>query len=255
MSAQGNWEFKFSLSESAGGKVVELSPEEAELMLLNKLSAAKDDPEDALWQLARFYSQTKQHELALDYLRQVMDLQGDTDSKAASVLAMGQTMEQAGDYQAAVRYYREAFALEPVHTRTWYFINNNLGFSLNTLGKFDEGEQFCRAAIKIDGQRPNAFKNLGIALRARGEFAEAAQCFIQATRTDASDPRATKLLEELLTQRPELGLATELEYCQKAIGFATERSQDFQPVVQHGFRRQLILLRTRLISWWKRWWA
>src|SRR5882672_3849928 len=125
MSAQDNWKFKFSLPEPTGGKVVELSPEEAELMLLNKLNGAKDDPKDALWQLARFYSQTKQHELALDYLRQVVDLQADTDSKAASVLAMGQTMEQAGDYEAAVRYYREAFALEPVHTRTWYFINNN----------------------------------------------------------------------------------------------------------------------------------
>jgi tetratricopeptide (TPR) repeat protein len=255
MSAQDNWEFKFSLPELAGGRIVELSPEEAELNLLNKLSAAKDDPKDALWQLARFYSQTKQHELALDYLRQVMDLQADMDSKAASVLAMGQTMEQAGDYEAAMRYYREAFALEPMHTPTWYFINNNLGFALNTLGKFDEGEQFCRAAVKIDAQRPNAFKNLGIALRARGEFAEAAQCFIQATRTDASDPRATRLLAELLAQHPELGLATELEYCQKAVGFANERRQDAQPVVQGGIRRQLILLRMQLISCWKRWWT
>jgi tetratricopeptide (TPR) repeat protein len=255
MSVRDNWEFKFSLPEPAGGRVVELSREEAELFLLNKLREAKDDPKDALWQLARFYNHTKQHELALDYLRQVMALEVDTDSKAASVLAMGQTMEQANDYEAAVRFYREAFALEPVHTRTWYFINNNLGYSLNTLGKFDEGEHFCRAAITIDGQRPNAFKNLGIALRGRGEWAEAAQCFIKATRADASDPRAMKLLEALLVQHPELGLAGELEYCQQAVGVARERRQTLKPVVQRGFRKQPFLLRTRLASWWRRWWA
>ena len=118
-----------------------LSADEAERLLLRNLRDAGDNPRNALWELARFYSGAKRHEQALDCLRRVMDLQPDVEHKAGCVLAMGQTMEQIGDYESAVRYYREAFALEPVTTRTWYFINNNLGYSLNTLGHFEDGER------------------------------------------------------------------------------------------------------------------
>ena len=41
---------------------------------------------------------------------------------------MGQAMEQVGEYGSAVRYHREALALEPTQTFTQHFINNNLGF-------------------------------------------------------------------------------------------------------------------------------
>ena len=252
MSVEQRWDFKFSLPEQPGGKLVELSFAEIEELLLNRLREARGDKKDALWQLARFYSHAKQQEPALDYLRQVLALQPDTEHKAATVLAMGQTMEQVGDYESAVRYYREAFALEPMHTPTWYFINNNLGFSLNALGRFDEGEPFCRAAIAIDGRRPNGFKNLGIALRGQGRFVEAAECFVKATQADASDARALKLLEELLEQHPELAFdfASALECCRKAVEVARERWEAVQPV--RGWRKRLFLLRTRVVSWWKR---
>lgn len=176
MSTERSLVFKYSLPQPAGGPLDELSFEEAEQLLHKNLREATTDPKDALWQLARFYSSAKQHEKALDYLRQNMALQPDTEHKAHCVLAMGQTMEQVGDYEAAVRFYREAFAHEPVNTGVWYFINNNLGFSLNALGRFEEGEQYCRAAITIDRQRPNAFKNLGLALQGQRRFREAAQC-------------------------------------------------------------------------------
>jgi tetratricopeptide (TPR) repeat protein len=255
MSAEPQWSFQFSLPPPPGKDLVELSPAETEEVLLNNLRLARGDPREAMWQLARFYSHSRQHEKALDYLRQVLARQPDTDHQAATVLAMGQTMEQVGDYESAVRYYREAFAFEPVHTRTWYFINNNLGFSLNELGKFGEGEPFCRAAIGIDPQRPNGFKNLGIACRGQGRYAEAADCFVMATRVDASDGRSLKLLEELLEQHPELGFefGSQLDHCRQAVALACQqRALLPQPVVRRGWRKQLFLLRTRLTSWWKR---
>lgn len=254
MSVEQRWDFKFSLPQPPGGQVVELSRAETEAFLLGRLREARDNPKDALWQLACFYSHSKQQEKALDSLRRILVLEADTDSKAACVLAMGQTMEQVGDYESAVRYYREAFAFEPVHTQTWYFINNNLGFSLNTLGKFDEGEQFCRAAIAIDGGRPNGFKNLGIALRGQGRFPEAAECFIKATQADASDARSLKLLEELLERQPELSFDFEarLECCRKAVTVARARRAAVpQPVIQRGWRKQWFLLRIKILSWWK----
>jgi tetratricopeptide (TPR) repeat protein len=257
MSDEEQWRFNYSLPKPPEGKLVRLSHAELEEVLLNNLQAAKDDPRDSLWELARFYSHSKQQEQALDYLRKVLALQPDTDHKAATVLAMGQTMEQVDDFESAVRYYREAFAFEPVHTRTWYFINNNLGYSLNKLGKFDEGEKFCRAAIEIDGQLPNGFKNLGIALRGLGHYTEAAECFVHATQADASDDRSLQLLEELLKDQPTLGFefGPRLEFCRKAVEVARQhRASSPPPVVHGGWRKHSLLLRTRLASWWRRVW-
>ena len=254
MSAEQELGFKYSLPQTPTGKLVELSFTEAEESLLNNLRVAKDAPKEALWQLARFYSHSKDHERALEYLRRVLALESDTDHKAATVLAMGQTMEQVGDYESAVRYYREAFAFEPVHTDTWYFINNNLGFCLNKLGKFDEAERLCRAAIAIDPERPNGFKNLGTALHGQGRFAEAAESFVRATQADASDPRSAKLLEELLKERPELtfDFGPQLDCCRKAIEVAHQhRSRIPEPTVQRGWRKQMFLMKARLQSWWR----
>jgi tetratricopeptide (TPR) repeat protein len=141
-----------------------------------------------------------------------------------------------------------------VHTHTWYFINNNLGYSLNMLGKFDEGEPFCRAAICIDAQRPNAFKNLGIACRGQGRYIEAADCFVKATQVDASDSRSLKLLEELIEQHPELSFdfGSQIELCRHAVQLAhQQRALIPKPAIQRGWRKQLFLFRTRLASWLK----
>ena len=254
MNTEKELHFKYSLPKPPSGELIALSLTEAEEILLNNLHSAKGDPMDPMWQLARFYSHSKQHEKALGYLRKVLALQPDTEHKAATVLAMGQTMEQVGDYESAVRYYREAFAFEPVHTRTWYFINNNLGFSLNMLGKFEEGEQLCRAAIDIDRQRPNGFKNLGAALRGQGRFTEAAAYFVKATQADASDGRSLKLLEDLLGQQPELGseFGRQLECCRKAVDVARQqRALTPQPAAKRGWRKQILLLRTRFSAWWR----
>jgi tetratricopeptide (TPR) repeat protein len=154
-------DFRFSVPRAPAGPLVELSGDEAEKMLLKKLGESNADPTEALWNLAQFYKLSKQHEKALQRLRELMQRLPDPEQKAECVLTMGQAMEQVGDYPAAVRYYKEALALEPTATFTWYFINNNLGFSLNTLGQFSEGEVYCRKAQEIDPKRPNAHKKPG----------------------------------------------------------------------------------------------
>ena len=157
-------DFRFSIPLPPEGPLVELSPEEAERMLLRRVKEEAADPTQAMWNLAQFYKLQKRHEEALDWLRKLMGRLPDAESKAECVLTMGQAMEQVGDYGAAVQYYREALALEPAHTFTWYFIDNDLGFSLNQLGQYAVGERYWRKAIEIDSTRPNGFKNLGPAL-------------------------------------------------------------------------------------------
>ena len=248
------WEFRYALPRPPEGELVELSAEEAEKILLKNVERAEGDPNDALWELGRFYASSKQHEKALACLRQIMARLPDAERKASCVLAMGQTMEQVQDYESAVRYYREAMSLEPVCTPTWYFINNNLGFSLNTQGQFQEGESYCRKAIEIDPTRANAYKNLGIALAGQGNLRDAARCFVMATRVNASDRRSFDLLTKLLAEHPELEpeLVVEAECCRQAVGVAAGEVEKLKPVVHRGLRKQLILLRMRLRSLFRR---
>jgi tetratricopeptide (TPR) repeat protein len=221
-----------------------------EKILLTNLDEANADPVAALWQLAQFYKVNKQHEKALARLRQLIQLLPDLEDKAECVFTMGQAMEQVADYRAAVAYYKEALALEPTGSFTWYFINNNLGFSLNTLGDFAEGEIYCRRAIDIDGKRPNAFKNLGIALAGQCQYQDAARAFVNATQVNAADSRAFRLLETLLKDHPELeyDFQDDLDCCRAATEAVAKKSQECTPVIRTGWRKQLILSRMRLQS-------
>ena len=242
--------FRFAIPKPPPGPLIEMSPKEMEKNLLQRLKDESGQPIEALWQLARFYQQSKQFDKGLDCLRQVLAQMPDAEGKASCVLGMGQVMESIGDFQAAVRYYKEAFALEPVQTDVWYFINNNLGFSLNQLGQFAEGEYYCRKAVEINPNRPNAFKNLGIALAGQGDFRGAARCFVTATQVNAADPRAFHLLRDLLKQHPELeyefqGVAVA---CEKGVEFSAKQAEQLKPVVYRGWRKQLVLLEVRMRS-------
>ncbi len=246
--------FRFSIPRAPAGPLVELSLQEAEKLLLKELESAKADPTAALWKLAQFYKLSKQHEKALECLRRLMQRLPDPEQKAECVLTMGQAMEQVGDFPAAVRYYKEALALEPTHTFTWYFINNNLGFCLNTLGQFSEGEVYCRKALGIDRRRPNAYKNLGISLAGQSQFQEAARCFVAATQANAADPRAFGLLQELISQHPELEFEFQeaLTCCRQAVDLVAKKAAEIKPVVHRGWRKDLILLWARVRSCFRR---
>ena len=156
-----------------------------------------------------------------------MALEPELEQKAACVLVMGAAAEKKQDFEAAVRFYREALAMEPICNDVWYFIHNNLGYSLNMLGHFAEGEKRCRAAIEINPFRPNGHKNLGISLAGQGHYHEAAQCFVNATDNNAGDTRSFGLLKDLLQQHPELefDFQNPCARCERAVKFAAAAIQ------------------------------
>lgn len=250
-------DFRFELPRPPGGPLVEVSSQEMEKLLLKQLEEAADEPLQALWQLAQFYKQTQQNDKALVRLRQLIKMLNDPEDRARCVLTMGQTMEQTGNYAAAAGCYKEALSLEPMNTWTWYFINNNLGFSLNTLRRFADAEPYCRKAIETDPNRPNAYKNLGQSLAGQGQFREAAQCFVAATQMNAADGRAFQLLQDLLGDHPELEF--EFEYaavsCKKAVETAAQKVAEMKPVVHRGWKKQLILLKVRFRTLLRQLWA
>ena len=246
--------FQYAVPRPPEGAVIGLSKDELERHLLNQLKEQRDNPDRALGDLARFYGDFGQFDKALAYIRQLMDRKTDMEGKAGCILAMGATMEKAKNFEAAVRFYKEAFALEPMNTEVWYWINNNLGFSLNTLGHFKEGESYCRQAIQIQFDRSNGHKNLAIALEGQGRFSEAARSFITATQVNAADGRSLKHLEELLAKHPELevDLGQELEFCRKAVAVAAKALEAARPVVLKGWRKRLVLWKLAVRKWLKR---
>ena len=97
-----------------------------------------------------------------------------------------------------------ALAAEPQDRKVRYFSNNNLGYSLVQLGRFDEAEEYCEAAIGIDKDRHNAHKNLGLVYQGQGRWLDAAFCFVCATWLAPGDQRALMHLRQLLKMRPQL---------------------------------------------------
>ena len=245
--------FRFVLPKPPEGPLVEMSAAEMENVLVKRLET-DEDPVEGLWQLARFYQQSKNYEKGLACLRQILSRMPDAEGKARTILGLGQMMESIGDYKAAVMCYKEALALEPSQTDVWYFINNNLGFSLNQLGQFSEGEAWCRRAIETNPNRANAYKNLGMALSGQGDFHGAGTCFVAATKVDAADPRSFKLLEQLLQNHPELEFefGDRVDCCREAVQAVARKAEQLKPVVYKGWRKRLILLRENIRRFFRR---
>ena len=172
------------------------------------LAANESNPEklkDALWGLTRECGESGKYEGALAYLEKILTLEEDPDARSRCCLTMGQLFEGMGDLPEAVAAYSRAFALPARENDTWYLLNNNLGYSLNQIGRHDEAEAYCRAAITIDPERYNAHKNLGISLQGQGRYLEAAHCLLTAAHAAPGDTRALSHLEDLLARHEEIG--------------------------------------------------
>jgi tetratricopeptide (TPR) repeat protein len=231
--------FGFPLPDPQKGKRV--TTDEAEVLLLSRLREKREEFEDAVWQLARLYSANKRQELAAQYISLLMSLTDDPERQAAYWLALGQSMEKIHNYEEAVNYYKQAFSMEPTGTGSWYFINNNLGYSLIQLGQFVDAEPYCRAAIETDPRMHNAYKNLGLSLQGQGRYPEAARSYIQAISANAADPRALRHLEGLLEEHPDLvsevpEIIDLLAKSRDAVQFATSVTEAATKRELEGFR-------------------
>jgi|GEM_PF-837739 len=217
----GRSEAPAETTQGAGGPQFTLpdgKPIAAELVeadLRARITKSEEALEDAVWQLARFYSFVGRQEEATACVTRLMEAWTESPGKqAAGYLTLGQLLEQRDSYAEAEAAYARGLAILPAAGEVGYFLHNNRGYCLNKLGRHAEAEAHCRAAIALDPTRHNAHKNLGLALAGQGRFVEAAHCLLEANRRCPADGRARRHLADLLAAHPEvlvedLDLATE----------------------------------------------
>lgn len=126
------------------------------------------------------------------------------DGRAVALLRLGGLAERCNDWQDAVDCYGAALYQGSTLIDVAYYGNNNRAYSLIQLGRFDEAEPHCLAAIEILPERHNAHKNLGLARQGQGRWAEAAHSFVKAATLCPADGRARHLLNALLAAHPDI---------------------------------------------------
>jgi tetratricopeptide (TPR) repeat protein len=236
LSMDDDLPISFTLPNFPRGRRV--TAREAEVLIRSKISEKKREYEDAVWELVRFYSTTGRINKASELIEELMESVDDPERAASYWLALGQLAERREDFNAAISIYSRGLSMEPASPETWYLLNNNIGYSLIQMGRYEEAEVYCRAAIEIDRNRHNAYKNLGLSLEGQDKYQEACIALMQATRVNAVDPRAFKHLESLISQHPDLldivpELSAFLDKGKTAIDMAGELTVRFQEIQQN----------------------
>jgi tetratricopeptide (TPR) repeat protein len=190
--------------ERLNGDRIEMTADEVEAALVRELEACGWSDRDALIRLLIFCNRTGRLDRVPEALSRLYEMAGDGEGRAEIMLWFGQHMEKRADYHAAETYYRSALAMRSENPAVQYFANNNLGYSLNQLGRFEEAMPYLEEAVRIEPRRSNAFKNRGLALQGLGKYEKAVEQFVEATRAYAADGRSLRYLEELLNEHPEL---------------------------------------------------
>ncbi len=188
------------------GETIEGNGETYPRLIAEHIRSVTTDDERVLLvnELTRFYTESARARTAEQNWIELINCIEDPEKRAYTLLDTGCRLEKCKDWAEAIRIYQESISLEPTDQQTLYFAHNNLGFCLIQVGRFAEGENYSRKAIKIDGARSNAYKNTGLALQGQGRFVEAAELFIAGTLTRPQDRRSFDHLETLLRTHPEI---------------------------------------------------
>lgn len=205
-----------------------MTENKTEEALLAMLEDPNQNQQSARWELVQLYRSAGRIVDAMYHAEEYLAGARNSDEKAGMYFYLGQAMEHVKDWESAFRFYTKALEQEPGDKLIWYFIHNNIGFSLNQLERYSDAEKYLLDAIAIDAGRANAFKNLGLSLEGQRRFVEAAQSFIAAVEANAADPRALRHLEELSRRHKEVyldmaDLDEQITKCREVVEYAAKQ--------------------------------
>ena len=196
-------EKKLALVESS-----ETSPADTETLLLSRLETSSTVEDYFRWLLfvVGFYRGINKVDAAVALLEKFIRSNKDPEQSAHCYLALGQIATDEKRHEIALEHFNAALELRPKKRKVLYVLHNNIGFCLNTLGRFLDAERHCREAINIDWTRGSAYRNLGLSLNGQKKIAGAAWALTESVKADQGDQRARVLLEKLLALHPVLGI-------------------------------------------------
>jgi Flp pilus assembly protein TadD len=179
---------------------------DTEKMLLQRLEATTNEDEYFRWMLftVGYYRGLERADAAKTLLSRFLDTSSNPEYHVQCRLALGQIATDGQEMDQAIAHFAAGLELQPVSKKIEYVLRNNLGYCLNMVGRYDEGEGQCRAALDLNWTRPSAFRNLGISFHGQGKIAAAAWALLEAIKTDSADDRARMLLKKLATDHPSL---------------------------------------------------
>jgi Flp pilus assembly protein TadD len=180
--------------------------QDTEKMLLQRLETTTNEDEHFRWMLftVGYYRGIERAESARDLLNRFLGTTSNPEYHVQCHLALGQIATDEQQMDKAVAHFGAALELRPASKKIEYVLRNNLGYCLNMVGRYDEGERQCRAALDLNWTRPSAYRNLGISFHGQGKIAAAAWALLEAIKTDSADDRARMLLKKLATDHPSL---------------------------------------------------
>ena len=120
------------------------------------------------------------------------------DELLEAQLREGDAQRRRGDHEAAIATYEAALASGGTHPA----LLNNLGLSLQALGKLEEASARYREALALEPDFVPAHANLGDVLRMQRRFAEAAESY---TRAAKLNPNLAALWKQLGVCQHRLG--------------------------------------------------
>jgi len=96
-----------------------------------------------------------------------------------------QSFNRAQQYlRQAVKVYLRAITIQPED----FDANLNIGACYFQMGKYELAEQYCKEAVRIDGDSPQAWSNLGIIYDSQNHLYEAVKAYKQSLEIDTNQP-------------------------------------------------------------------
>jgi tetratricopeptide (TPR) repeat protein len=182
--------------------------QDTEGLLLDRLKNSKTDEDYFRWMLfvVGFYRGINKVESATQLLEGYIQLNKNPEQSAHCHLALGQIATDEKRLDQALKHFTAALELAPKKRKVGYVLHNNIGYCLNSVGRFAEGEKHCRTAIEVDWARASGYRNLGISLQGQGDLVGATWALAEAVKVDATDNRARILLDKLLAAHPKIAI-------------------------------------------------
>jgi tetratricopeptide (TPR) repeat protein len=207
-----------------------LSEQQAESLLLERLKDTKTEEDHFRWTLflVGYYRSISKMEAATALLERFVENSNNHEQQAHCQLALGQIATDDQRLEAALSHFRAALDFHPKKKKIAYVLHNNIGYCLNMLGRYIEGEKHCRMAIEIKWKRASGYRNLGVSLQGQGHLAGAAWAFFEAIKAEVSDPRAHALLEKLVAEYP--AIAIQCPWIAQGLNLDVQTTGDVHPI-------------------------